>query len=525
MNADASFDCSFDEQHSRPQRFTYGHAPYATCTLMNQQQLVFHMAHVDEDVMKKSIFVTKAGTACKSKAKVAHMQAFDWLKTNLDSELRHLCADQSETGHADAEAMLRTKWPNFTMSFDLWHKVYPFTAAWKKFINTRFGKRGAFKYPWLRARNDSGDVTANKLKSWWINCSETCGGDAITFLTMWLSAAEQWLDKYWEAEEESASEDAPVWKIGDELEAMYDDAEYYYGKIVGKPDADLYEFQYDDGTPNQTMEGRFIRKRTPIEGPPIPLYEPSESSDGDEDSDSDADSNAGDDDDPPENEDEDDMAVETPAFSRQYYWEAIYEFLEKQSKNYEYFLHGKVTSETESFHNLVGKYYRKGASVEFKQYALMLFILIYCRISLLISVLISVLNFRYIMKKTFAGEDWNEQKLYEEKKCPQRWQLAYLDEFISLLTKIPLKEAKSNAIVANQPNEVIDSPTRYATRSQTEKVSAAEILSAIEDTVVVTPKRKRVVKQQNRIGGRFSTGFSSKTTNNNSNNTNNNVNK
>jgi hypothetical protein len=293
------------------------------------------------------------------------MQAFDWMKTNVQSELRHLCADQSETGHADAETMLRTKWPNFTMNFDLWHKVYPFTAAWKKFINTRFGKRGAFKYPFLRSLSDRGILTANKLKSWWINCSEECKGDEFTFLTMWLGASEHWIDKYWKfnSEEESSSEDndSPVWKVGQELEAMYHgDCEYYYGQIVSIPEPGKYEFKYDDGTPNEIMAGEFIRERTPIEGPPVEQYEPSD--DSEEDSENECDqsedqSNVGD-----ENDETGDMDIEQASFSREYYIEAIYDFLHKQSKNAEYFLHGKVTSETESFHNLVGKYYRKGTS-------------------------------------------------------------------------------------------------------------------------------------------------------------------
>lgn len=35
LNSQPTFDACFDEQHSRPQRKVYGHAPYVTSTLMN----------------------------------------------------------------------------------------------------------------------------------------------------------------------------------------------------------------------------------------------------------------------------------------------------------------------------------------------------------------------------------------------------------------------------------------------------------------------------------------------------------
>jgi hypothetical protein len=110
MNLEEHFECSFDEQHSRPQRFVYGAAPYATCTLMNQNQMVFHMSHVDKEEMKITTATTKAGKQCKAKAKVAHMNAFNFMKSNLTAKLLHLCADQSADGSSDAERILRNHW-------------------------------------------------------------------------------------------------------------------------------------------------------------------------------------------------------------------------------------------------------------------------------------------------------------------------------------------------------------------------------------------------------------------------------
>lgn len=105
-------------------------------------------------------------------------------------------SDQSADGAADAEKILRAKWPNFTMNYDLWHKIYPFTAAWKTFVSTRTHKRGPLKYPKLNELNNSNKLTANNFKKWWIHCSENANGSAKLFLDLWLGAAKHYADKY-----------------------------------------------------------------------------------------------------------------------------------------------------------------------------------------------------------------------------------------------------------------------------------------------------------------------------------------
>lgn len=91
------------------------------------------------------------GTKCKSKAKVAHINAFQYLVDNYGgSTLRNLVSDQSADGAADAEKILRPKWPNYIMNYDLWHKVYPFVPLWKKWVYTRTKARGPLKYPKLK---------------------------------------------------------------------------------------------------------------------------------------------------------------------------------------------------------------------------------------------------------------------------------------------------------------------------------------------------------------------------------------
>lgn len=174
INKKPFFDASFDEQHSRPQRFTYGHAPFATCTIMEGDGRILNMSHVDAEAVKNSTYVTKAGSKCKSKAKVAHCKSFEYIRDNITVPLRHLTSDQSADGKSDAEALLRAKWPTFTMNFDLWHKTYPMTANWKKFVTQRTRKRGPLKYPRLQALWESKRLNAYTFKKWWINCSEVC---------------------------------------------------------------------------------------------------------------------------------------------------------------------------------------------------------------------------------------------------------------------------------------------------------------------------------------------------------------
>jgi hypothetical protein len=174
INKKPFFDASFDEQHSRPQRFTYGHAPFATCTIMEGAGRIINMSHVDSEAVKNSTHVTKAGSKCKSKAKVAHCKSFEYLRDNITVPLRHMTSDQSADGKSDAEKLLRAKWPEFTMNFDLWHKTYPMTANWKKFVTQRTRARGPFKYPRLQQLWESKRLNAFTFKKWWINCSQVC---------------------------------------------------------------------------------------------------------------------------------------------------------------------------------------------------------------------------------------------------------------------------------------------------------------------------------------------------------------
>jgi hypothetical protein len=87
---------------------------------------------------------------------------------------------------------------------------------------------------------------------------------------------------------------------------------------------------------------------------------------------------------------------------KKYYIDAMREFLTKLMKNHTYFLHGRRTSETESFHNVCNTYYRKGSS--------------------------STSFPLYKMKKTFAALHWNGMKTEEGDK----WKEVLLKKLLEL---------------------------------------------------------------------------------------------
>lgn len=188
INAQEEFDLAFDEQHSRPQRFTYGAAPYSTCTLMNGEGVIIRMDHVDEKATEATQHTTKAGSKCKSKAKIAHLASFEYIRDNVGTKkrrpkMRYLTCDQASDGRADAEKILRKKFPEYEQCFDLWHKVYPMTRAWKNFVGLRLSsKKNDWKYPWLKTVHDADLMPAHAFKSWWVNCSHVCSNAEIFYV-------------------------------------------------------------------------------------------------------------------------------------------------------------------------------------------------------------------------------------------------------------------------------------------------------------------------------------------------------
>lgn len=97
INSSNGLHAQFDEQYSRSQRynslgyllhfsqirFTYGAAPFATCTVMDDKGEILNLSHVDDRVLEASPLLTKSGTKTKSKGKVAHHESFVYLRDKL----------------------------------------------------------------------------------------------------------------------------------------------------------------------------------------------------------------------------------------------------------------------------------------------------------------------------------------------------------------------------------------------------------------------------------------------------------
>lgn len=135
-----------DEQHSRSQR-KFGAAPYCTASFLNKDSLICLMVNVNDEAVKNSTVLTKAGKAAKSKAKVAHCEGMATIVKifkDTESNLRHFCCDQSSDGLSDAETYFRGVWNEFRVNFDIWHKVKEFDALWKTFCLRRLCPRGMF---------------------------------------------------------------------------------------------------------------------------------------------------------------------------------------------------------------------------------------------------------------------------------------------------------------------------------------------------------------------------------------------
>lgn len=204
-----------------------------------------------------------------------------------------------------------------------------------------------------------------------------------------------------EASDTSSEEDELVdengrWKLGAKLEAKWIDGEYYHGTITRVYKKASYSFRFDDDDFLRSVPHKEIRRRTPI----VPF--------GQRDVEDKAEES--------ESEEEEDE----PEFgSKKYYVRAVREFLVSQLENHEYFVHGTRTNNTESFHNVCNKYYQKGLTLSFPQ---------------------------YIMRKTFAALDWNENKLGMRTDSPiADWKEVLLLEFLRRKAAIRGAQSAKNA--------------------------------------------------------------------------------
>jgi len=195
-----------------------------------------------------------------------------------------------------------------------------------------------------------------------------------------------------DTEDESESEEK-VWEVGDKAEAKWTDGEYYWGVITKVYKNGNYGFHYDDGDKSKSVPPNEVRERTPIVA----------------DDESDIPDEIG------ESDESNEMEVESSAavsHTKRYYVEALTEFLMNEMTDYEFFLYGKRTNYTESFHNKCNKFYSKGTTISFEQYK---------------------------MKKTFAALDWNEKKrrnnLLFDITTTLPWEDVIINEFLKRTSK------------------------------------------------------------------------------------------
>jgi hypothetical protein len=106
-------------------------------------------------------------------------------------------------------------------------------------------------------------------------------------------------------------------------------------------------------------------------------------------------------------ESEDSGADEVVVGGKKYYWLAIREYLESELGDCKYFLHGKRTNHTESFHNVSNLYCPKGSNISMKT---------------------------YIMKKQMAGLHWTYNKYWQqmdEESMNVDWKVKLLDLYLT----------------------------------------------------------------------------------------------
>jgi hypothetical protein len=162
-NAKRSAKIQIDEQHSRPQKsaVTLGAAPFVTATAINDDELIVAIAHEDATDNK--------GGAVKR----VQRSLFDNLKT-LTAPISDCVTDACSSAHTTMQEVFDGSiHANCYQSYDLWHFLRDFLAEISALVSTRTAKYArTFKYLQLRALYDEGKITANKLKSWWINISK-----------------------------------------------------------------------------------------------------------------------------------------------------------------------------------------------------------------------------------------------------------------------------------------------------------------------------------------------------------------
>jgi hypothetical protein len=191
--------------------------------------------------------------------------------------------------------------------------------------------------------------------------------------------------------------------VGEFLTTKWTDGEYYPGEVTQVLANNYYSFTFTDNDFLARVHANEIRNLTKSEEESWGEKEESEDESEDESGDESGEESG------EESREEREAAKKKNKKDEkeeeseyQFYYNALLKFLKSLLKNHEGFLHGKMTSNTESFHNVCNKYYHKGQTMSFEQ---------------------------YVMRKQFAGFDWVEMR---EKKLDfiQDWQELIMDLLI-----------------------------------------------------------------------------------------------
>jgi hypothetical protein len=185
-----------DEQHSRPQKSaaTIGAAPFVTATAINDDELIIAIAHEDASNNK--------GGAVKR----VQRAVFEKLNKGLTVPLSDVVTDSCSSAHTTMKEVFDGSIHETAyLSHDLWHETKSYEPELSSLRSTRTAKYArAYKYPMLLKLFEEGKMSANKLKSWWVNLSTlvaqlTTLSDQqkiAAFEYMWRGSGDHYARKY-----------------------------------------------------------------------------------------------------------------------------------------------------------------------------------------------------------------------------------------------------------------------------------------------------------------------------------------
>ena len=102
-NSENSLQIQIDGQYSRPQRFTYGIAPFCTSTAINTKNgLITSIAHINSEMEDED-------NSIKSKSKISQRMVLRNLKKKISTNLIDITIDNSTSSKRDIDLILKKK--------------------------------------------------------------------------------------------------------------------------------------------------------------------------------------------------------------------------------------------------------------------------------------------------------------------------------------------------------------------------------------------------------------------------------